>query len=182
MITKVELIWIVLAFGVAISVPAQTVSTGNHPEESAGAAPAANIDVPDEAQPAVDLVDAFGEALAAGDFEQVEAMLDPNVIVLEGGGVESSRREYLSHHARSDASFLAGAERMLLQRRARTDGATAWVASESELHARKDGSPLVLLSTETMVLGNTPSGWRIVHIHWSSQSKSAASAADASQT
>ena len=30
---------------------------------------------------------------------------------------------------------------------------------------------LTLLSTETMVLKNTPNGWRIVHIHWSSRSK-----------
>lgn len=181
MIKKVELIWIVLALSVATSAPAQTVPTGNHPEESAGAATAANIDVPDDAQPAVDLVDAFGEALAAGDFGQVEAMLAPNVIVLESGGVESSRSEYLGHHARSDASFLAGIERKLLQRRARIEGSTAWIASESELHARKDGKPLALLSTETMVLSNTASGWRIVHIHWSSQQKSsAASAADTS--
>lgn len=167
--TNVDLVWIVLAMSVAISAQAQTASTGEPSEESAGAATAADLDVPSEAQPAVDVVDAFGEALAAADFEQVEAMLDPNVIVLEGGGVESSRSEYLGHHARSDAKFLSGAETTLLQRRARIADGTAWVASESEIHARNDGKPQVLLSTETMVLSDTPSGWKIVHIHWSSQ-------------
>jgi ketosteroid isomerase-like protein len=45
------------------------------------------------------------------------------------------------------------------------------VGTESELHASKDGKPITLLSTETMVLKNTPNGWRIVHIHWSSRPK-----------
>lgn len=159
----------------AIPAHAQTASTDDHAKEaSAQIAADSEIDVPEAAQPAVALVEAFAEALAAADFEQVEAMLDPNVIVLESGGVESSRSEYLSHHARSDAEFLARAERILLQRRARIDGDTAWIASESELHANKDGKSLVLLSTETMVLGNTASGWKIVHIHWSSRRKTPA--------
>lgn len=170
--TKFDLIPLVLMLLLAIPASAQTTAGHDHPDESAAAVGAsAMFDVPDEAQAAVDLVDTFGEALAAGDFEQVEAMLAPDVIVLEGGGVESSRNEYLSHHARADASFLAGAEQTLLQRRARMDGNTAWVASKSELQAQKDGKPLALLSTETMVLSNTPSGWKIVHIHWSSRSK-----------
>ncbi|WP_379655388.1 nuclear transport factor 2 family protein [Pseudoxanthomonas sp. UC19_8] len=50
-------------------------------------------------------------------------------------------------------------------------GELAWVGSESELHASKDGKPLTLLSTETMVLKRGTQGWRIVHIHWSSRPK-----------
>ena len=168
--TNFDLIPLMLMMSFASPALAQSTAGDYHPEESAASAAArAIIDVPEEAQAAVDLVDAFGEALVAGDFEQVEAMLAPDVIVLEGGGVESSRSEYLSHHARADARFLAGAETKLLQRRARIEGNTAWVANRSELHTREDGKPLVLLSTETMVLSNTPSGWRIVHIHWSSR-------------
>ena len=108
---------------------------------------------------------------AASDFAAVEAMLDPGVIILETGGAERSREQYLGHHAKSDARFLAGSHSALTHRRARVDGDTAWVASESELHATRDGKPLTLLSTETMVLGNTASGWKIVHIHWSSRPK-----------
>ena len=168
--THFALVSLVLMMGLTSPALAQSTAEHDHPDVStAGATAPAIFDIPDEAQAAVDVVDAFGGALASGDFEQVEAMLAPDVIVLEGGGVESSRSEYLSHHARADASFLAGAEKTLLQRRARIDGNTAWVASKSELQARKDGKPLALLSTETMVLSHTPSGWKIVHIHWSSR-------------
>jgi hypothetical protein len=43
------------------------------------------------------------------------------------------------------------------------------VASESELRLQQDGKPVTLLSTETLVLRRGVSGWRIVHIHWSSR-------------
>lgn len=167
-----HLLAIALAFAISPSAFAQTqpVDTG-HAHAAEQPATAAKIDVPAEAEAAVAVVDAFGEALAAADFEQVEAMLDPAVVILESGGAERSRDEYLSHHARSDAKFLAGTHSALSRRRARVDGDTAWVASESELHANKDGKPMTLLSTETMVLNNTPSGWKIVHIHWSSRPK-----------
>lgn len=170
--TNIHVIPLLLALSVAIQALADTADTGYQPGDSARRADnAAGIDVPPEAQPAVDVVDAFGEALAAADFDRVEAMLDPNVIVLEGGGIESGRPEYLRHHARSDARFLAGADLQLIRRRAWVDDSLAWVASLAELHTQNEGKPLVLLIAETMVLRNTPSGWRIVHIHWSSRSK-----------
>ena len=84
---------------------------------------------------------------------------------------ERSREEYLGHHAVSDAAFLKGAHRQLLRQRARTAGEFAWVGTESELHAQKDGKPLTVQSTETMVLKQTADGWRIVHIHWSSRTR-----------
>jgi len=133
-------------------------------------------DVPAVAQPAVDTVTAFGTALAAGDFAKVERLLDPAVIILESGGAERSRAEYLGHHARSDAKFLAAAHVSLVRRVARVDGAVAWVASESEIHASRDGVPMTLLSTETMVLAKSAEGWRIVHVHWSSRPKTSGGA------
>lgn len=166
------LLAITLAFAMTPMALAQTgpTDTGHvHPPEPA--AMAAPIDVPADTTSAVAVVDAFGKALATADFAQVEAMLDPAVIVLESGGAERSRSEYLDHHARSDAKFLAGSHSALSRRMARRDGDTVWVASESELHASRDGKPMTLLSTETMVLKNTPAGWRIVHIHWSSRPK-----------
>ncbi len=170
--TTIHLLAIALSLAIVPSAFAQTqpVDAG-HSHAADQPATASTIDVAPGAEAAVAVVDAFGEALAAADFEQVEAMLDPAVIVLESGGAERSRDEYLSHHAKSDAKFLAGTQSTLSSRRARVDGDTAWVASESELHATRDGKPMTLLSTETMVLNNTPSGWKIVHIHWSSRPK-----------
>lgn len=160
-----------LLLGTTLSASAQTQPAAT--DHAAHAVPANTpaLDVPAAAQAPVAVVDAFGKAIAASDFAAVEAMLDPEVIILETGGAERSREQYLGHHAKSDAKFLAGTHSALTHRRARVEGDTAWVASESELHAKKDGKPMTLLSTETMVLDNTASGWKIVHIHWSSRPK-----------
>lgn len=166
-----SLIAAALLLGTTLCANAQTQSTAI--DHAAHHAPAATqvLELPAAAQAPVAVVDAFGTAIAASDFAAVESMLDPGVIILESGGAERSRAQYLGHHAKSDARFLAGTHTALTHRRARINGDTAWVASESELHASKDGKPMTLLSTETMVLENTPDGWKIVHIHWSSRPK-----------
>lgn len=165
-----------LACALALPVPAQTAPpkaprTHSHAMHAMDA-PA--LDVAAEANAAVAVVDTFSKALASADFKTVETALDPAVIILESGGAERSREEYLGHHAIADAAFLGGAHVALQRRIARVDGDMAWVASESELHATKDGKPMTLLSTETMVLHKTADGWRIVHIHWSSRPKKGA--------
>ena len=125
----------------------------------------------DLAGPAVKVVDAFSTALQAGDLARAGSFLAEDVLILESGGAERTREEYLGGHVGHDAKFLKAAHVQLIHRTARTEGELAWVGTESELHASKDGKPLTLLSTETMVLKNTPNGWRIVHIHWSSRPK-----------
>lgn len=162
----------VFALGGAITVFAQTnpapAAHVHHPQPTAAAS---QMDVPAAAEPAVTVVERFGQSLAAGDLKTVETLLDADVLILETGGAERSREEYLSHHAISDAQFLKGTHSELKHRRARIAGDLAWVGSERELHANKDGKPLTLLSTETMVLKKTGADWRIVHIHWSSRPK-----------
>lgn len=165
---------VVLALGGVINVTAQTKpAPAAHAHPAQPTAASAQGDVPATAQPAVAVVERFGKALAAGDFKTVETLLDADVLILETGGAERSRQEYLSHHAISDAQFLKGTHNQNTRRRARIEGDLAWVGSESELHASKDGKPLTLLSTETMVLKKTGAVWRIVHIHWSSRPKKA---------
>src|SRR5690625_3913479 len=137
----------------------------------AGMAQAAVIEVPPAALAPVAVVEAFGVALASGDFAAVESMLAPDVIILEAGGAERSRTEYLEHHAKSDASSLSGVHAALVHRKARVEGDLAWVASESEWRTDRDGEPRTLLSAETMVLAKAAEEWRIVHIHWSSRPK-----------
>ncbi|MEX2150154.1 MAG: nuclear transport factor 2 family protein [Steroidobacteraceae bacterium] len=129
------------------------------------------IDVPDAAKAAAATVDRFFTALSAGDLERAGGELDPQVVILESGGSENSAAEYLGGHAKSDAEFLKGVHHSLTRRTARTSGELAWVASESEIHAEKDGKPMTIASTETMVLRSTGTDWKIVHIHWSSRVK-----------
>lgn len=129
--------------------------------------------IPVEARPAVEVVERFTSALKAGDLPQAGALLAPDALILESGGAERSREHYLADHARADAAFLKDAKIQLIHRTARVQGNLAWVGSESALHATGKQEPVTLLSTETMVLERTPQGWRIVHIHWSSQAKEA---------
>jgi hypothetical protein len=142
-----------------------------HAQHAKPGAAASAMDVPQDALPAVEIVDQFGKALASGDLKTVGDLLDPAVLILESGGAERSRDEYLGHHAIADAAFLKGAHQQIKRRIARISGETTWVGTESELHATKDGKATTTLSTETMVLNRTPKGWRIVHIHWSSRTK-----------
>jgi len=168
--TLATLLVCVFALGAASTASAQT-----HPDTAArtphaqSAVTASPMDVPDDAQPAVRVVNDFGRALAAGDLNTVATLLDARVLILESGGAQRSRAEYLEHHAPSDARFLGSAQVNLRRRTARVEGVLAWVASESEIRTARDGKPLTLLSTETMVLRHNPAGWRIVHIHWSSR-------------
>src|SRR3546814_138918 len=138
----------ILALGVAATASAQTKPAHDHPPQASASQP--QLDVPAAAQAAVTVAERFGTALSSGDLDTVKALLAPEVLILESGGAERSREEYLGHHAISDAKFLKDAHRQLMRRRARTAGALAWIGSESELHTEKDGKPLVLLSTETM--------------------------------
>lgn len=131
----------------------------------------ATVAVEAQAAPAVKVVEEFSTALQAGDLGRAGALLAEDVLILESGGAERSKEEYLGGHAGHDAEFLKTAQVQLVHRTARREGGLAWVGTESELHASKDGKPMTLLSTETMVLKNTPNGWRIVHIHWSSRPK-----------
>lgn len=162
-----------LALGGGMTTAAQGTPVPAATQEQApqAAAPNPGTDVPAAAQPAVAVVERFGRALAAGDLKTVEALLDADALILETGGAERSRQEYLGHHAISDAQFLMGTHSQITHRRARVADDLAWVGTESELHATKDGKPLTLLSTETMVLKKTAADWRIVHIHWSSRPK-----------
>lgn len=133
----------------------------------------AELSVAPAATEAVAAVERFSTALGAGDLTVAGVELDPNVLILESGGVERSRDEYLGGHAKSDAAFLEGAQITLKRRTANASGELAWVGSESEIHAMKGDKMLMIASTETMVLRKSAQGWKIVHIHWSSRAAKA---------
>lgn len=161
------------AFGLVIALAslavAETTSDGHGHTGEAGGRP--HFEVTAAARDAVAAVDRFSAALSAGDLAGAAAELDPAVLILEGGSAESSAAEYLGGHARADAAFLQTAKRQLIRRTAHASGDFVWVASESEFQVREDGEPMTVFSTETMVLRHGDSGWRIVHIHWSSRTK-----------
>ena len=153
----------VVALAASLSLP---VAALGHEKAAAAAAHAA---VAASAQPAAAVVDAFSAALKAGDIARASGFLHPDLLVLESGGAERSRVEYLAEHAGADAEFLRGATIVPLARRAQAVGDLAWVASESRIEYLRDGATKRVLSTETMVLRREAGAWKIVHIHWSSR-------------
>lgn len=120
------------------------------------------------------VVDRFNAALKAGDFATVQQLLDERVLILESGGAERTRDEYMGHHAIADAAFLAGASVRRLARGGQAQGDVAWVGTESEVTPAAGSDAKPALGTETMVLRRGADGWRIVHIHWSSRTKKTA--------
>lgn len=112
---------------------------------------------------------ALHEAMSAGDSARVQSLLDPKVIILEGGNVERSLKEYASHHLPADLKFLKGLTYRLERQTGDSSGDLAWVASEAVLTGTSEGKPVDLISTETLVLKKFSGNWRVTHIHWSSR-------------
>lgn len=145
------------------------VRAHGHSADSDSSKPAP-VQLPSGALNAAETVDSFQKRLAQGDTNGAAQLLDPSVLIYEGGGAETSRDEYASDHLKSDAEFLKDAEVRQLSRTGNGLGDFAWVATESELTTR-GVKPVDLITTETMVLQRGPQGWRVTHIHWSSRPK-----------
>jgi mono/diheme cytochrome c family protein/ketosteroid isomerase-like protein len=143
---------------------------GEHHHDAAAATSPASAALPAPAAGAAAAVDRFQQLLAQGDTKGAAELLDAMVLIYEGGGAEKSREEYASHHLSADAKFLKGAKVRVLSRSGNAVGDLAWVATESEI-TTAGSAPTKLLTTETMVLKRDASGWRVAHIHWSSQKK-----------
>ena len=115
------------------------------------------------------VVRSFHETLASGNRDRVLAVLDPGVVIFEQGGAEMSREEYASHHLGEDIEFSRSTNRKVVDQRSGAKGGSAWVLTISETSGSFGGKDVSSRNVETMVLRQTPGGWRIVHIHWSSR-------------
>ena len=112
---------------------------------------------------------ALHDAMSAGDAARVQRLLDPEVMIMEGGNVERSLNEYAAHHLPADLKFMKGLTYKLERQTGESSGAFAWVANEATLSGSSGGKPVTLVSTETLVLKNVGGSWKVVHIHWSSK-------------
>lgn len=114
-------------------------------------------------------VDAFHAALRRGDTRAAAGLLADDALIFEAGGAERSKAEYAARHLPADAEFSKAVSSAVIRRAGRSDGQAAWVATEGRTTGTYKGKAVDLLTTETMILRRTGSGWRIVHVHWSSQ-------------
>ena len=116
------------------------------------------------------VIEQYSAALAAGDSVRALALLTPDAVVLESGGMET-RDEYRSHHLPADIAFSSSIPSQRTVRRVQVKGDMAWVASTSSSKGKFRGRAVNSIGAELIVLTRTPDGWRISAIHWSSRTR-----------
>lgn len=120
------------------------------------------------ARAAAATVDAFHAALHRGDTRAAAALLADDALIFESGAAERSKTEYAGHHLGADAEFSKAVTSSVTRRAGHSDGTLAWIATEGRTSGTYRGRMLDESTTETMLLRRTGSGWKIVHVHWSS--------------
>ena len=140
----------------------QAVVAGSHLSRDAAAAAAT--------------VDAFHAALRAGETAKAAALLADDVLVFEAGSAEASKAIYSAEHLPADAAYAKSAEETVLRRTGQSGGGMAWIASEGLTRTRRGDTVIERRTAESMILRRTATGWRIVHVHWSSRPKPTESA------
>ncbi len=113
-------------------------------------------------------VEAFHQALAAGDRDAALNLLEHNLIVFEAGRAEMSRTEYAAGHLAADMEFSGSTRRQVLDQRSGASGGYAWVFTRYATTGTFRGRPVDGIGVETMILSRQDGIWRIQHIHWSS--------------
>lgn len=125
---------------------------------------------PADSAAVVEAIERFHAALASGDTATAIALLAPDAVILESGGIES-RAEYLSHHLEADIKFAKAVSRERGEIRVRVHGAVAWASSTSISRGTIRDREINSQGAELMVLHRTADGWQIEAIHWSSRNR-----------
>jgi len=116
-----------------------------------------------------DVVAAFHTALEEGDSARALSFLDPDVLIFESGGIEASRAEYASHHLPADMAFSRATDREVLRTWSEIEGELAVLMSETRTTGTYREREIDSRGIETIMLVRRETGWKIVHIHWSSR-------------
>ena len=123
----------------------------------------------DADHPAAVAADLLGDAIIAGDVDTLKALIAPDVLIFESGGVESSLAEYEDHHMPADIAFMKNMSSEVISRRVIEAGDSAIVLTQSRINGVYKEKEVDLSSTETLVMRNMGGQWKIIHIHWSSR-------------
>jgi hypothetical protein len=109
----------------------------------------------------------FHDMLSTGDTAGINALLYPDLKVLEGGTVENLQ-EYLSHHLSADIEFAKAVKEKRSSFTYRCAGDVAWLISTSTATGTFNGRDINSDGAELLILSRTKKGWQIRAIHWSS--------------
>ncbi|WP_298772557.1 nuclear transport factor 2 family protein [uncultured Shewanella sp.] len=118
--------------------------------------------------PAAQVVKQFHRALKTSDEAVVKQVLAEDVLIYEGGNVESSLALYVSGHMKADMAYLAGLTVKLKERQVKVTGDIAIATSLSHSVGEYKGEKVDSRNLETLVLKRqSDNTWKIIHIHWS---------------
>lgn len=109
----------------------------------------------------------FSAALQHADTARAMGYLHPDLVVYEEGTAED-REHYRAHHLPADMAFLAQVRPTNGRDQLTVSGGMALYLREYRMRGTWRGKPVASAGVETLVLLDTPRGWKIRHIHWSS--------------
>lgn len=113
----------------------------------------------------------FHSALEQGDTTATRKLLARDLLVLEGGEVET-REQYLAHHLAADIEFAKAVQETRTPVSYTREGNVAWLVSTSTASGSFRGREINSVGAELLILSRTNSGWEIRAIHWSSARRS----------
>ena len=116
------------------------------------------------------VVDAFHEALAAGDSTTALALLAEDVVILESGGLET-KEHYRNGHLAGDMRFAQAVPRERGEISVQIVDDVAWTWSTSVTRGRMGEREIDAQGVELMVLARVDGRWLIKAIHWSSRNR-----------
>ncbi len=117
----------------------------------------------------VAVVQDFFGAIAAGDSARAIALLDPDVVIQEGGRLET-RDAYAGRHLGLAIAYARAVKITHGNWRVRRSGETAWVTSTVHASGTFNGRAMDSTGEELVVLSRKGGAWRIMVLHGSSES------------
>ena len=118
-----------------------------------------------------DVVDAFHAALRNKDTAGALSMLDRGLVVFEFGAVDPTVEAYAFQHLPFDMDVAVATRWQLESRRVGGEGNERWVLSSYRVQGtRPDGRPIDQITQETAIVRRAGVAFRIVHLHWSTNS------------
>lgn len=124
----------------------------------------------DDSAAVVAVAAAFHARLVAGDSIGVMAMLAPDAMILEAGGLET-RHEYQHHHLPGDIAYAAAVKSVRTVQHVSVRGNMAWIASTSVATGTYKDRAINSTGAELMVLTRQGKDWLVSSVHWSSRAR-----------
>lgn len=118
----------------------------------------------------VNVIDAFHEALVAGDSTTALSYLADDVAILESGGIEN-KHHYRSGHIKGDMRFAKAVPRDRGEITVTIIGDVAWAYSSSITQGKMGEREINSQGAELVVLVKENGDWKIKAIHWSSRKR-----------